>query len=70
MNKPPKKGIVGEPTEETIFLPYTLNSSLIGKIEGYMCKECTAKYGTAVNFAFCPFCRRRIARYQKGSEVR
>ena len=68
MKKTPKKGIVGEPTEETVFVPYTLDSSLIGRIDGYMCKECTAKYGTAVNFVFCPFCHRRIVRYQKDGE--
>lgn len=64
-----KKGIVGEPTDETIFVPYRIDSSIIGRIDGYMCKECTAKYGTAVNFNFCPFCRRKIVKYQKECEV-
>lgn len=36
------------------------DSSLIGSFKGWMCEECTAKYGTAVNFENCPFCGRKI----------
>lgn len=64
MNKKTQKtGIVGEPTEETRFVSYRADSSLIGRIDGYMCEQCTAKYGTAVNFKYCPFCKREITDY-------
>ena len=58
-----KSEIIGEPTQETRFLPYSADSSLVGRIDGYMCEKCTAKYGTAVNYSNCPFCRRKIVEY-------
>lgn len=47
----------------TRFIFDVFDSSLIGSFKGYRCERCDAKYGTAVNFKCCPFCKREITEY-------
>lgn len=49
--------------ETTRYIFCVFDSSLIGAFKGYMCERCNAKYGTAVNFKRCPFCKREITEY-------
>lgn len=49
--------------ETTRFIFGVFDSSLIGSFKGYRCEQCDAKYGSAVNFKHCPFCKREITEY-------